>query len=84
MSDNNCTLTKSRGAIGSRAQALLLYTIFSRGDITKMGLGEAGILYTISLILGTILLEAFSFEGEDYLGNKGSSSSGRRVFHGIW
>jgi hypothetical protein len=49
-----------------------------------MGLGEAGILYTILLILGTILLEAFSSEGEDYLDNEGSSSSsGRRIFRGI-
>jgi hypothetical protein len=48
-----------------------------------MGLGEAGILYTILLILETILLEAFGFEGEGYLGNKGSSSSSRRIFRGI-
>jgi hypothetical protein len=51
----------------------------------KMGLGEAGILYTILLILETILLKAFSSEGEDYLGDKCSSnSSGRRIFRSIW
>jgi hypothetical protein len=50
-----------------------------------MGPGEAGILYTILLFLETILLEAFSSEGEDYLGNEGSSSSSssKRVFRGI-
>jgi hypothetical protein len=60
-----------------------------------MGLGEAGIFYTILLILETILLEAFSSEGEDYLGNEASSSrsggssavfgssSSRRIFRGI-
>jgi hypothetical protein len=49
-----------------------------------MGLGEAGIIFAILLILETILLKAFSSEGEDYLGNEGgSSSSGRRIFCGI-
>jgi hypothetical protein len=49
-----------------------------------MGLGEAGILDTILLILGTILLETFSSVGEDYLGNEDSSrSSGRQIFRSI-
>jgi hypothetical protein len=67
--------------------------------MTKMELGEAGILFTVLLILETIFLEAFSFEGEDYLGtilvmkvvvvvaggssSVFSSSSSRRIFCGI-
>jgi hypothetical protein len=48
-----------------------------------MGLEEAGILYTILSILEMILLEALGSEGEDDLGNGGSSSSsGRRIFCG--
>ncbi len=42
-----------------------------------------GILHTVLLILGTILLKAFSSEGEDYLDIEGSSSNGRRVYRGI-
>ncbi len=80
VSDNNCTLTKSKGAIGSRVRAQLYD--FQWWRYTKIGLGEAGILYTVLLTLETILLEAFSFGGGDYLGNEGSSSSGR-IFRGI-
>ncbi len=45
---------------------------------------EAGILYKILTIFDMILLEVLGSEGEDDLGNGGSSSSrrGRRVFHG--
>jgi hypothetical protein len=57
--------------------------MFSSGDITKVGLGEAGILYTILSILETILIEALGSEGEDYLGNGSSGSSSRRIFRGI-
>jgi hypothetical protein len=59
--------------------------MFGSGNITKMGQGEAGILYTVLFILGTILLKAFSFEGEDYLVTAVvvRSSSGRRIFRGI-
>ncbi len=58
--------------------------MFGGGNITRMGLREAGIIYTILFILETILLEAFSSKGEDYLGNEGSSSSsGRWIFPGI-
>jgi hypothetical protein len=48
-----------------------------------VGLRDAGILYTILLILEMKLLEALGFDGEDYLSNGGNgSSSNRRVFRG--
>ncbi len=51
--------------------------------MTKMGLKEAGILYTILTFLEMILLEVLGSEGEDDFGNGGSSSRhGRRIFHG--
>ncbi len=65
MSDNNCTFTKSRGAIGSRVQALLYY--FQQRRYDEGGAEGASILYTILLTLETILLEAFDSEGGDYL-----------------
>jgi hypothetical protein len=48
-----------------------------------MGLKEAGILYTILLILETILLEVLGSEGGDNLGDGGNSSiSGRQILRG--
>jgi hypothetical protein len=83
VSDNNCTLTKSRGAIGSRVQVLFYYLWYRRYN--EYEAEGAGILYTILLILETILIEALSSEGEDYLDNEGrcSSRGRRRIFHCI-
>jgi hypothetical protein len=48
-----------------------------------MGLKEAGILYTILAVLEMILLEVLGSEGQDNLGNGGSSSRhGRQIFRG--
>ncbi len=59
-------------------------TGFSNGDITKVGLEEAGILYTILSILEMILLEALGSDFEDDLGSDGSSSSSSSssIFYG--
>ncbi len=55
MSDNVCTFTKSRGAIGSRVQALLC--CFERQLYNEYEAEGVGSLYTILLILETILLK---------------------------
>jgi hypothetical protein len=51
--------------------------------MTKTGLKEAGIFYTILTVLEMIFLKVLGSEGEDDLGNGSSSSRrGRQIFRG--
>jgi hypothetical protein len=92
VSDNNCTMTKSRGAIGSKVQALLCYLWYRQYNGYEAE-GE-GILHTVLLILEMILLKAFSLKVKIISTSKVvvvmvgrsspvfGSSSGRRIFRG--